>query len=205
MSSIRRVIKWSKRLTKTIEVTYRVRTTSPLRVIVGAANTRYPGWVHTDATTLDIRRPRDWRRFFRQASIDRILSEHVLEHLTEAEARTALALSLQYLRPGGVLRLAVPDGYRHDEVYVKEVQPPRAGHQQLLNIDSLTEMLRSVGFDVLPLEFFDADGIFHAADWDPADGLIQRSLPFDRQTDFRRGDLYYTSLIVDATRPIMRA
>jgi YD repeat-containing protein len=63
-------------------------------------------------------------------------------------------------------------------------------------------MLQDSGFQVNPLEYFDAEGQFHATAWDSADGHVRRSLRYDRQEAFRLGDLYYTSLIVDAVRPL---
>ena len=62
-------------------------------------------------------------------------------------------------------------------------------------------MLERTGFEVRPLEYFDADERFHAASWDSADGYVKRSVRFDDQVAFKRGDLYYTSLIVDAVKP----
>ena len=51
-----------------------------------------------------------------------------------------------------------------------------------------------------PLEYFDAEGRFHASEWDEREGFISRSVRFDSQERFRRGELFYTSLIVDARK-----
>jgi predicted SAM-dependent methyltransferase len=59
-------------------------------------------------------------------------------------------------------------------------------------------MLHAAGLEPEPLEYFDDDGVFHQRDWDPVDGMIMRSARFDKQVEFRRGNLNYTSLIVDA-------
>jgi predicted SAM-dependent methyltransferase len=85
---------------------------------------------------------------------------------------------------------------------VEEVAPPKDGHQLLFTLESLTTMLQEAGFQVRPLEYFDSDERFHAVAWDSADGHVRRSVRFDRQVAFRRGDLYYTSLIVDAVKPL---
>lgn len=177
------------------------RIARPLRVIIGAGPTVEAGWISTDQDVLDITSETAWQRLFELASIDRLLSEHVLEHLTEEECRIGLRLCLQYLRPGGVFRIAVPDDYRDDEAYRKESAPPNYGHRQFLNVDTLTALLIDAGYEVTPLEYFDVSGQFHGAPWDRADGMIQRSARFDKQVAFRRGRLYYTSLIVDARRP----
>ena len=51
-----------------------------------------------------------------------------------------------------------------------------------------------------PLEYFDADEEFHSVRWDSTDGHVKRSVRFDDQVAFKRSDLYYTSLIVDAVK-----
>jgi predicted SAM-dependent methyltransferase len=176
----------------------------PLNVVLGAGTTSFPGWVGTDGDVLDITSPNDWARLFEPESIDRLLAEHVLEHLSEAGARHALTACYRYLKPGGVLRIAVPDGNRRDPAYVAEASPPKDGHQALYNVDSLTRLLRECGFETTPLEYFDENEEFQAIPWDERDGLIQRSVRFDHQTDFQRGSLYYTSLIIDARKPPAR-
>jgi predicted SAM-dependent methyltransferase len=61
--------------------------------------------------------------------------------------------------------------------------------------------MEEVGFRVTPLEYFDEHEQFHAVAWDENEGMIMRSQRFDRQKDFQRGDLYYTSVIVDVRKP----
>ena len=180
----------------------RIAGARPLNVIIGAAQTSFPGWIQTDRSILDITQPVDWGRLFKPDSIDRLLAEHVLEHLADSECRIALGQAFRYLKSGGSLRIAVPDGYRRDAAYVAEVSPPNAGHKVLYNIDSLALLLESHGFKVTPLEYFDAQEQFHAHPWDEKEGFISRSIRFDRQTDFQRGEMFYTSLIADARKPI---
>ena len=55
------------------------------------------------------------------------MAEHVWEHLSEADARAANRLCFRYLKPGGVLRLAVPDGLHPDPGYIDEVRPGGTG------------------------------------------------------------------------------
>jgi predicted SAM-dependent methyltransferase len=179
----------------------RVSSRDPLNVLIGGGQTSYEGWIFTDRDLLDITNPRDWSNLFDPGSIDRLLCEHVLEHLSEPACRITLAECYRYLKPGGLLRIAVPDGYRRDPAYVAEASPPMAGHQVLFDLPSLTQLLESTGFTVTPLEYFDQGEEFHALPWDESEGLVTRSVRFDTQTDFKRGDLYYTSLIVDARKP----
>jgi len=171
-----------------------------MNLIVGAGKTVYPGWISSDFHMLDIRDQNQWSAYFRQQSIDRILAEHVLEHLSESENRIVVELCYKFLKPSGRLRIAVPDGYRPDENYAKEVAPPADGHQILFNVNSLSRLLSDAGFVVTPLEYFDAAGQFHYEDWNALDGQVNRSIRYDRQEAFRYGELYYTSLVVDGIK-----
>ncbi len=177
-----------------------ISTASPLRVMLGAGPLHSNGWFQTDKEILDVTSPDDWSVLFSPGSIDALLSEHMLEHLSEEDARAALTECYRYLKRGGLFRLAVPDGYRRDLTYVKEVAPPNDGHKVLYNIDTLTALLQSVGFTTTPLEYFDAHERFHAVTWDQNEGMIHRSVRFDAQREFQRGGLFYTSLIVDARK-----
>src|SRR6185295_20133762 len=125
--------------------------------MIGGGQTAYDGWIFTDRDFLDVTQPDQWAALFTPDTIDRILSEHMLEHLSESQAETTLRECHRYLKPGGLLRLAVPDGYRRDAAYVAEAAPPNDGHQVFYNIDTLTSLLSSLGFTVTPLEYFDAN------------------------------------------------
>jgi len=177
-----------------------VRTAHPLKVMLGAGPLQSSGWFQTDKEILDVTSPDGWSLLFPPDSIDALLSEHMLEHLSEEEARTAMTECHRYLKPGGLFRVAVPDGYRRDLTYVKEVAPPNDGHKVLYNIDTLTALLQSVGFTTTPLEYFDPEERFHAVTWDQNEGMIHRSVRFDSQQEFQRDGLFYTSLIVDARK-----
>ena len=177
-----------------------ISTASPLRVMLGAGPIKQQGWFQTDKEILDVTSRDDWSVLFEPSSIDSLLSEHMFEHLTEDEARSALTECYRYLKPNGLFRLAVPDGYRRDLTYVKEVAPPNDGHKVLYNIDTLTALLQSVGFTTTPLEYFDKQERFHAVPWDQNEGMIHRSVRFDSQQAFQRDGLFYTSLIVDARK-----
>jgi predicted SAM-dependent methyltransferase len=177
-----------------------MRAARELNVVIGSGDKNFDGWFTTDVDLLDVTRPADWSALFEENSIDQLLAEHVFEHLSEAECRAAFAECYRYLKPGGLLRIAVPDGYRRDADYVAEVAPPKDGHKSLFTIDTLPTLLESVGFEVTPLEYFDAAENFHAQHWDEREGFITRSIRFDTQERFKRGDMFYTSLIVDARK-----
>lgn len=178
---------------------------SGLRIIVGAGGRAPSGWVATDQPTLDLLREDDWDRWFVPGSIDRILAEHVWEHLTPEDGARAAALCLRYLSPGGMLRIAVPDGLHPDPDYVEAVRPGGSGpgaddHHVLYDAVSLSWMLNRVGFAPRVVEHHDRRGRFHREPWDASDGVVMRSSRFDRRN--RGGRMRYTSLIVDGYKPI---
>lgn len=168
--------------------------------MLGAGPITFDGWFQTDKELLDVTSPEDWSILFKPESIDYLLSEHMLEHLSEDEGRIAATECYRYLKPGGLFRVAVPDGFRRDAAYVKEAAPPNDGHKVFYNVNTLTALLEGVGFRTTPLEYFDAAEQFHAITWDEKDGMILRSMRFDTQRDFQRDGLFYTSLIIDARK-----
>ena len=44
-------------------------------------------WVATDSEVLDVTSSRAWKRLFTPVSIDRLMAEHLFEHLSEPIAR----------------------------------------------------------------------------------------------------------------------
>jgi len=194
-----------RRIGRTLQLKLQASTFRPTRIVLGAGEAAIPGWVLTDVDQLNILVDRDWRRFFAPDSIDAILAEHVWEHLSEQEGIEAARLCFKYLRPGGRLRIAVPDGLHPDPRYLDAVKPGGTGpgaedHKVLYSCRSLQDALGKAGFQTRPLEYFDEDGHFHAAEWDPEDGMIHRSARFDDRN--QNGELRYTSIIVDGVKPI---
>jgi len=180
----------------------------PLRVVIGSGGVYEPGWIRTEIDYLNLLQPGDWHRVFAPNSLAAILAEHVWEHLTPEEGLVAAATCREYLRPGGHLRLAVPDGFHPDGGYREWVRPGGSGpgaddHKVLYTHTTLAALLTQAGFEVELLEYFDAHGKFHEAAWDPADGMVHRTRRFDERN--RDGQLRYTSLLVDARKPAARA
>jgi predicted SAM-dependent methyltransferase len=195
-----------RRFGKTLRLKRQANASRPIRIVLGAGNVAIPGWILTDVDQLNILLDRDWQRFFAPDSIDAILAEHVWEHLSEQAGIEAARLCFKYLRPGGRLRIAVPDGLHPDVRYVDAVKPGGTGpgaedHKVLYSCRSLQDALGRAGFQTRPLEYFDEDRHFHATAWDPEDGMIHRSARFDDRN--RNGELRYTSIIVDAVKPAL--
>lgn len=182
-----------------------LRGSAPLRIVLGASGLFDAGWIPTEIDVLDILNERHWRRSFAENSIDAILAEHVWEHLTLVQGSIAARHCLRFLKPGGYLRVAVPDGFHPDPSYIEWVRVGGSGagaddHKVLYNCDTFRALFESAGFQVELLEYFDSARAFHSTDWDPAAGKVHRSRRFDeRNAD---GRLNYTSLILDARKPL---
>ena len=175
-----------------------------VNIVIGAGSTRYPGWIATDIPAFNALIPAHWARLFPRASIDRMLAEHVFEHLTEAQLGDFLALARGYLAAGGRIRIAVPDGNHPDPAYIDAVRPGGSGtgatdHKVLYTQARISEVVAAQGYRIDLQEYFNAGGIFHRQHWSAADGFVMRSAAHDRRnTD---GQLRYTSLIVDCWLP----
>ena len=173
-----------------------------LKIIVGAAETWQPGWYSTNEQWLDITSPTDWKRLFKNKRIiTHVIAEHVLEHLTRQECLIALRLIAAHLTNGGRIRIALPDGYNPDENYLRHVGiggigDDSADHKQLLNVDTLSEILRESGFKPIHIEGYDANGNLIQQTWSPDDGFVRRSRAntYKNTWNFFDSD---TSLIVD--------
>ena len=177
----------------------------PLRIVVGSSTIYCEGWIPTNVQYLNLLVDEHWQRAFGNHPIDAILAEHVWEHLTLDEGRRAAAQCFQYLRPGGYVRLAVPDGNHPDPEYIRWVEVGGVGsgasdHKVLYTYDLLRDVFESAGFAVRLLEYYDEAGQFHATPWDESAGYIHRCQ--GRAEQPRDGKpANYTSIILDATKP----
>lgn len=178
-----------------------------LRVILGAGEQRWDGWIATQREDLDLLDRSTWEAWFGERRADALLCEHVWEHLTETQGRAAARLCFDFLKPGGVLRVAVPDANFPDPEYQRAVQVggpgpadhPAADHQIVYDFRLLTDVFRDAGFEVELLEYCDGSGRFRARDWDVGTGPVYRSLRLDHRNRDRR--LGFVSLILDARKP----
>jgi len=132
------------------------------------------------------------------------MAEHVWEHLTPHDTALANLNCYTFLKRGGRLRLAVPDGFHPDPAYIDYVRPNGNGagaddHKILYNYKIMKANLEKVGFTVELLEYWDEAGKFHGCNWTDEGGHIRRSSRYDERN--QHGKLAYTSLIVDAIKP----
>lgn len=84
----------------------------PSLVNIGCGSTWHPAWTNLDVRPVSSH-VRAWDVCkglpFDSEQVDACYASHVLEHLPRPQARALLVESLRVLRPGGIIRLAVPD------------------------------------------------------------------------------------------------
>lgn len=181
------------------------RTSNP-KVVIGSGVTQIGGeWVSTDREFLDLLKPSDWESFFKPNSIAAMLAEHVWEHLTAEQGLLAARTCYTYLRPGGYLRLGVPDGFHPNQEYIDWVKvggrsPMQVAndHKVLFTYQSIRRLLQQAGFQVKLYEYFDENGVFQYQPWNPEAGMIRRSRRFDKRN--QGGKLVFTSIVLDAVK-----
>jgi predicted SAM-dependent methyltransferase len=180
------------------------RITAARRVLIGAGSTKFDGWTSTEKNWLDLSRRAEFRRYWKPGTVTAFCAEHVWEHLDDATARAGIAHCFEFLRPGGTLRIAVPDGYHPNAEYREWVRPGGTGpgaddHKILHTHKTLLPMFDAAGFRARLVEWWDESGHFHSVDWSPEQGPILRSAKNDKRN--ADGVLHYTSLIVDGVKP----
>lgn len=172
-------------------------------IVIGSGHTYLPGWISTEVSFLDITRQENWARYFNPGTVDRVLSEHVFEHIDLLALQDGLKNIYQYLKVGGRIRIAVPDGFNPSPEYIEHVKiggvgPGADDHKNLFNYVTLSSLLQNAGFDVELLEYHDESGQFIKNDWIVNDGFISRSLQYG--TPNKSFDSSHLSLIIDGVK-----
>lgn len=177
-----------------------------MKLHLGCGKRHIAGFVHIDAVEyphIDHVATIDALPFIPDNSIELIYTCHVLEHFKRNDVNRVLREWHRVLRPGGILRVSVPDFAKLVEVYlrsrdIRQVIGPIFGRQDYLyNIHynvfderSLAETLESAGFvDVRPYDWRRTE---HA----DVDDFSQAYIP---HMDKENGVLI--SLNVEATKP----
>lgn len=176
-----------------------------MKLIVGAGNTTEPGWLSLNEGDLDVTNAAQWQAMFAPNSLDGVLAEHVWEHLTWDEAMAATRNIARYLRPGGILRIAVPDGLHTCERYIAWVAPGTGfngdDHKLLFDYRMLSQLMQSSGLRPVLREWWDEAGSFHSNYRADEEGRIRRSLNGENFTGLSLLlSCPYTSLIVDGRK-----
>jgi len=186
----------SRRLKKKINS---LPLTAPLKIIIGAGPTNMEGWISTDLPYFDITNQKHWKKYFHKRKINKLLAEHVLEHLSEEQVKELLATAFKYLNHHGVFRIAVPDAYHPNKEYIDAVKQGGFDigadtHQSFWNYKTLTQTSTFAGYTkYILLEYADEYGLIHCSDFDEADGIIKRS----KSKNFQYHISNYSSLIID--------
>jgi len=181
-----------------------IKKQAEIRIALGAGETICEGFVSTDCADLNICNKASFKKYLQPETVGVFVAEHVWEHLSLEDGARAFANCLEFLKPGGILRIAVPDGFHPDADYIGRVRPGGCGagaddHKVLYNYRTLSALLENAGYKVKLLEWFDEQGRFQHENWNVERGLIRRSSRFDERNS--ANPTAYTSLIVDAIRP----
>lgn len=183
-----------------------IPTSEPIKLVIGASGTSFPGWISSEQDQLNLLSRKDWEASFKDRKIDSILAEHVWEHMTEEEGITAAKVCHDFLARGGYIRCAVPDRNFRNEWYQNMVKVggpgpkdhPAASHKIVYDYKTFRSVFERAGFEVDLLEYFDEQGRFHFTYWDPSEGKIGRSYRFDTRN--KNGVIGMASIIIDARK-----
>lgn len=125
----------------------------PVRLDIGCGANPVPGFVPVDL----LRGERAYPLAAADGSVDEIRASHVLEHFSHTQVGAVLADWVRALKPGGLLRVAVPDFERIASAYLAGENIPIQGyvmgghvdandrHGCLFDVEALTEAMQAAG------------------------------------------------------------
>ena len=177
-----------------------------MKLHLGCGKREIPGFVHIDAidyphvthvSTID------HLPYIQEKSVELIYNCHVLEHFKRSDVKRVLQEWYRVLKPGGTLRVSVPDFAKLCKIYQQEqklelVIGPLFGRQDYLynihynvfDFNTLSSLLRQAGFcDVTVYDWRDTE---HA----DIDDFSQAYIP---HMDKKNGTL--VSLNIECIRP----
>lgn len=194
------------KISKYVSWKYYLRTADEIKIVVGSGGTKCKDWFDTDIDTLDITNEEDFKKYFSKKKIKKILAEHVLEHLKDIELDLMTKNFYKYSKRDVNIRVAVPDGFHTDTIYIERVKPGGTGegahdHKHLFNYKSLAQVFIKHGFKADPVEYWDEKGNFHTRYKNDDNGYITRSFINDERN--KDGKPNYTSLIIDFSKKIV--
>lgn len=200
---IRSIVYKPKNILDLIQLKAKIKnSTGKLQIIIGAHTTDYKDWLPTNIENLNLLEIASFENLFGDKKADRFLAEHVFEHISYDDALIALKNCNKYLKKGGAVRIAVPDGLHPNPDYINMVKPGGYGegahdHKLLYDYKTLSKAFEESGYRVNLLEYYDENGQFHFNEWDSKDGHIIRSKRYDKRFNEPLG---YSSLIVEGIK-----
>ena len=181
-----------------------------IKINYGCGDVDQPGYINVDirvTKTIDLVGDLSWCKKKLRGICSEVYMSHVLEHYAypgramrkgKGTVPYALHCVFEMLRPGGLIRIAVPDFARLCTLYQNGAIPlyPRISGR-LCGEQDYRENLHKCVFDKRFLEYCLVDaGFVHVRDWSPIDlGLVQ-----DSSFDALEGKI--TSLNLLAEKPI---
>lgn len=200
---IRSIVYKPKNILDLIQLKAKIKNSNgKLQIIIGAHTTDYKDWLPTNIENLNLLEIASFDNLFGNKKADRFLAEHVFEHISYDDAIVALKNCNKYLKKGGAVRIAVPDGLHPNPDYINMVKPGGHGegahdHKLLYDYKTLSKAFEESGYRVNLLEYYDENGQFHFNEWDSKDGHIIRSKRYDKRFNEPLG---YSSLIIEGIK-----
>ncbi|MGV3723054.1 MAG: class I SAM-dependent methyltransferase [Actinomycetota bacterium] len=149
-------------------VAARLAGSGPVKLHLGCGESPKPGWVNVDLVGLptDLAWNLDRSLPFADCTVDAIFHEHVLEHLELDRGLAMVRECFRVLKPGGLLRIGVPDARKYIESYcesshsfLRSVRPGRPtpllalqeefyshGHRTMYDFETIELVGRAAGF-----------------------------------------------------------
>jgi predicted SAM-dependent methyltransferase len=179
-----------------------IKKKKPIFIIVGAGTTKYKKWLSTNYPWFNLIELKSYKKYFQSRNVEKILAEHVFEHLTLEEGKKAINNLKEILKPNGKIRIAVPDGFNPDKKFIDWVRPNGLGpgaddHKVLYNYKLIHEIFDE-DFEIKYLEYFNEKSEFIYTNWtnNSDNGYIMRSRYEDKRNT--NEEIKYNSIIVDA-------
>jgi predicted SAM-dependent methyltransferase len=140
----------------------------PLRLHLGCGGEPKADWVNIDFVGDPVQVAWNLAKGvpFEDSSVDAIFHEHLLEHIPLRSGAILMDESFRVLKPGGILRIGVPDAggllesYNGDGTYIEQIHPDRPTrllavqelfywhrHTSMFDEETLSLMFRAAGFD----------------------------------------------------------
>lgn len=180
-----------------------VHANRPLRVYIGSSRCKsFPGYINTIQEEFDVTKAEDYARLFCKESVDSFLTEHTFEHIPYGPGKDAFRLMSQYLKPGGLLRIAVPNDGRAGQTIGNSQTDSLYGHVAGYNFEYLKKTLLDAGFSRVRLLEEKRDlnlthAVIETRAWDRCEGPVDRTVKYDWRNK-RAMELIYGKAALDS-------